>query len=140
MRQQGEVYDQANMGRRLGPAPRMLIATTPRPTPFIKKLVTQDRIVITTGSTLGQWGDEVVKACDEFSCDDCVVELNYGGAMASDVVRRAAERAFQLGKREQPYICVRGPAKATPPAANILREIRNHLLADITQIPPPKDP
>jgi phage terminase large subunit-like protein len=27
--------------------------------------------------------------------------------MASDAVRRAAERAFQLGKREQPYICVR---------------------------------
>ena len=178
---------------------------SPRPTPFIKKLVTQDRIVITTGSTFdnaahlspaflkrirdlyentrmgrqelngallldpqnalfrdewivrdpvpeelieqasvgvdpsgggdevgivvgalltdgrlavladrslsaaspGQWGDEVVKACDEFSCDDCVVELNYGGAMASDVVRRAAERACQLGKREQPYICVR---------------------------------
>src|SRR5262249_38432725 len=29
MRQQAEVFDQANMGLRLGPAPRMLIATTP---------------------------------------------------------------------------------------------------------------
>jgi phage terminase large subunit-like protein len=205
MRQQAEVYDQANMGLRLGPAPRMLIATTPRSTPFIKKLVKQDRLVITTGSTFdneahlspaflrrirdlyegtrigrqelngallldpenalfkddwiirdpvpeemieqasvgvdpsgggdeigivvgalltdgrlavladrslsaaspGQWGDEVVKAYDEFSCDDAVVELNYGGAMASDVVKQAADRAFQLGKREQPYIRIR---------------------------------
>jgi phage terminase large subunit-like protein len=51
MRQQAEVFDQANMGLRLGPAPRMLIATTPRPTVFIKKLVTQPRLAITTGST-----------------------------------------------------------------------------------------
>jgi phage terminase large subunit-like protein len=205
MRLQAEVFDQANMGLRLGPAPRMLIATTPRPTPFIKKLVKQDRLVITTGSTFdneahlspaflrrirdlyegtrigrqelngallldpenalfkddwiirnpvpeemieqasvgvdpsgggdeigivvgalltdgrlavladrslsaaspGQWGDEVVKAYDEFSCDDCVVELNYGGAMATDVVKQAADRAFQLGKRDSNLIRIR---------------------------------
>jgi phage terminase large subunit-like protein len=189
MRQQAEVFDQANMGLRLGPAPRMLIATTPRPTPLIKKLVTQDRVAITTGSTFdneahlspaflkrirdlyegtrlgrqelngallldpqnalfrddwihrdpvpeelieqasvgvdpsgggdevgivvgalltdgrlavladrsltaaspGQWGDEVVKAYDEFDCDDAVVELNFGGDMATDVVRPRPE-------------------------------------------------
>jgi phage terminase large subunit-like protein len=51
MRQQTEVFDQATMGLRLGEHPRMLIATTPRPTPFIKKLVKQDRVAITTGST-----------------------------------------------------------------------------------------
>jgi phage terminase large subunit-like protein len=205
MRQQAEVYDQANMGLRLGPAPRMLIATTPRPTPFIKKLVKQDRLVITTGSTFdneahlspaflrrirdlyegtrigrqelngallldpenalfkddwiirdpvpeemieqasvgvdpsgggdeigivvgalltdgrlavladrslsaaspGQWGDEVVKAYDEFSCDDAVVELNFRGSMASDVVKQAAERAHQTGKRDSPYIKIK---------------------------------
>jgi phage terminase large subunit-like protein len=183
----------------------MLIATTPRPTPFIKKLVKQDRLVITTGSTFdneahlspaflrrirdlyegtrigrqelngallldpenalfkddwiirdpvpeemieqasvgvdpsgggdeigivvgalltdgrlavladrslsaaspGNWGDEVIKAYDEFSCDDCVVELNYGGAMATDVVKQAAERAHQTGKRDSPYIKIK---------------------------------
>jgi phage terminase large subunit-like protein len=205
MRQQAEVYDQANMGLRLGPHPRMLIATTPRPTAFIKKLVKQDRIAITTGSTFdneahlspaflkrikelyegtrlgrqelngallldpqnalfrdewivrdpvpeetieqasvgvdpsgggdevgivvgalltdgrlavladrslsaaspGQWGDEVVKAYDEFQCDDAVVELNYGGAMATDVVKQAADRAHQTGKRDSPYIRIK---------------------------------
>lgn len=55
----------------------------------------------------GTWGDEVVKAYDEFSCDDCVVELNYGGAMASDVVKQAADRAFQLGKRDGNLIRIR---------------------------------
>jgi phage terminase large subunit-like protein len=205
MRQQAEVFDQANMGLRLGPAPRMLIATTPRPTPFIKKLVNQDHVTITTGSTFdneahlspaflkrikelyegtrlgrqelngallldpanalfldswiprdavpeetieqasvgvdpsgggdevgivvaalltdgrlavladrslsaaspGQWGDVVVKAHDEFKCDDCVVELNYGGSMASDVVKQAADRAHQTGKRDSPYIRIK---------------------------------
>jgi phage terminase large subunit-like protein len=205
MRLQAEVYDQANMGLRLGPAPRMLIATTPRPTLFIKKLVKQDRLVITTGSTFdnearlspaflrrirdlyegtrigrqelngallldpenalfkddwiirdpvpeemieqasvgvdpsgggdeigivvaalltdgrlavladrslsaaspGQWGDTVVAAYDEFQCDDAVVELNYGGAMATDVVKQAADRAFQMGKRESNLIKIK---------------------------------
>jgi phage terminase large subunit-like protein len=205
MRAQSEVFDQANMGLRLGDKPRMLIATTPRPTPLIKRLVKQDGVSITTGSTFdneahlspgflrrirelyegtrlgrqelngallldpvnalfrddwitrdpvpeelieqasvgvdpsgggdeigivvgalltdgrlavladrslsaaspGQWGDAVVAAYDEFSCDDAVVELNYGGAMASDVVKQAADRAFQLGKRDSNLIRIR---------------------------------
>ena len=39
------------MGLRLGDRPRVLIATTPRTTPFMKKLVAMDDIRITTGST-----------------------------------------------------------------------------------------
>src|SRR5262249_12903856 len=36
---------------RLGDRPRVLIATTPRTTPFMKKLVAMDDVRITTGST-----------------------------------------------------------------------------------------
>ena len=39
------------LGLRLGDRPRVLIATTPRTTPFMKKLVAMDDVRITTGST-----------------------------------------------------------------------------------------
>src|SRR5262249_177591 len=51
MRYQQEVFEQAFMGLRLGDKPRMFIATTPRPTPFMKKLVARDGVTITTGTT-----------------------------------------------------------------------------------------
>lgn len=50
-RYQQEIFDMAMMGLRLGDKPRMLIATTPRPTPFMKKLLAMDGVSITTGST-----------------------------------------------------------------------------------------
>src|SRR5215468_1766541 len=51
MRYQQEVFDMAYMGTRLGDKPRMLLATTPRPTPFMKKLIKRDGVSITTGTT-----------------------------------------------------------------------------------------
>ena len=39
------------LGLRLGDRPRVLIATTPRTTPFMKRLVAMDDIRITTSST-----------------------------------------------------------------------------------------
>src|SRR5262252_5923936 len=48
--QQG-VFDTMMLGLRLGDRPRVLIATTPRTTPFMKRLVAMDDIRITTGST-----------------------------------------------------------------------------------------
>ena len=38
MAKQAEIFHQAKFGCRLGPVPRMVIATTPRPTTFIKNL------------------------------------------------------------------------------------------------------
>jgi phage terminase large subunit-like protein len=51
MRYQQAVFDNGMLGLRLGDKPRMLIATTPRPTPFMKKLVKMDGVSITSGST-----------------------------------------------------------------------------------------
>jgi hypothetical protein len=54
----------------------------------------------TISATPGQWGDEVVRAHDEFDADDVVVEVNFGGDMATEVIKAAADRAHRLGKRE----------------------------------------
>jgi phage terminase large subunit-like protein len=75
-------------------------------------LLTDGRLAVLADRSLsaaspGQWGDEVVKAYDEFSCDDAVVELNFGGAMASDVVKQAADRAVQRGKRATDLIRIK---------------------------------
>src|SRR5262249_30765872 len=51
MRYQQSVFDTMMLGLRLGDRPRVLIATTPRATPFMKKLVAMDDVRITTGST-----------------------------------------------------------------------------------------
>jgi phage terminase large subunit-like protein len=51
MRYQLAVFDNMMLGLRLGDMPRVLIATTPRTTPFMKRLVTMDDIRITSGST-----------------------------------------------------------------------------------------
>jgi phage terminase large subunit-like protein len=79
---------------------------------IVGALLTDGRLAVLADRSLsaaspGQWGDEVIKAYDEFSCDDAVVELNYGGAMATDVVKQAADRAFQLGKRDSNMIRIK---------------------------------
>lgn len=204
MRYQQTVFDMMMLGLRLGDKPRALIATTPRTTPFMKKLVAMKGVSITTGSTydnaehlspafidkikelyegtrLGRqelqgamildpmnalfkddwlihdditednieqatvgvdpsggsdevgivasallnngkfgvladrttggspskWGDEVVRCHDEFDCDDVVVETNFGGDMATEVVKQAAERAFEEGKRPTSLIRIK---------------------------------
>ena len=45
------MFDTMTLGLRLGDKPRVLLATTPRTTPFMKKLVAMEKISITTGST-----------------------------------------------------------------------------------------
>jgi phage terminase large subunit-like protein len=216
MPKQTEVFDNAKFGLRLGVRPRMIIATTPRPTPLIKRLVKLDGTVLTTGttydnaanlppiylkqmdelyggtrkgrqellgellldpesalfrdewivrdpvkeelieqvsvavdpsggadevgivvaallvdgrlavladrslkaSTPAQWGHQVVKAHDEFSADDCCVEINFGGDMAADVIKQAAERAHQQGERDSNLIRIR---EVTASRGKILR-------------------
>jgi len=51
MRFQAEVFSMATFGLRLGDRPRMIIAATPRPTPFMKRLVAMDRVCITKEPT-----------------------------------------------------------------------------------------
>jgi phage terminase large subunit-like protein len=51
MKYQSEVFDMSMLGLRLGDKPRMIIATTPRTTPFLKRLITMKGVSITTGST-----------------------------------------------------------------------------------------
>ena len=204
MRYQQAVFDMAMMGLRLGDKPRILLATTPRTTPFMKRLIGMVGIKITTGSTydnakylsadfltkvrelyegtrLGrqelqgamildpanalfkddwlihdvipdelieqvtvgvdpsggaddvgivvcalltdsrfgvladrttggspaQWGEAAVQAHDDFDADDVVVETNFGGAMATDVIKQAAERIHQRGGRDSNMIRIK---------------------------------
>jgi phage terminase large subunit-like protein len=204
MQYQQAAFDMTMMGLRLGEKPRLMIATTPRPTRLMKRLVSMDGISITTSSTFdnaanlapsfiskirdlyegtrlgrqelygamlldppnalfkdewlihhdvpedlieqvtvgvdpsggsdrtgivvaalltdgrlailadrtsdgspARWGDEVVRAHDEFNADDVVVELNFGGAMATEVVKQAADRAQQAGRRADNYIRIK---------------------------------
>lgn len=46
-----ETWDQMIFGLRLGARPRVVIATTPRPTPLMRRIVADPRTVITRGST-----------------------------------------------------------------------------------------
>jgi phage terminase large subunit-like protein len=55
MRYQQQVFDMMMMGLRLGDMLRVLIATTPRPTPFMKKLIAIDDIVV-EGQRAGREG------------------------------------------------------------------------------------
>src|SRR5262249_20396024 len=60
----------------------------------------------TTGSP-AQWGEAVVRCHDDFDADDVVVEVNFGGDMATEVVKQAAERVHQRGERESNMIRIR---------------------------------
>jgi predicted phage terminase large subunit-like protein len=46
-----EAFVQLQMGLRLGPSPRQVITTTPRPTPIIRELIADSTTVVTGGST-----------------------------------------------------------------------------------------
>jgi phage terminase large subunit-like protein len=206
MTYQQQAFDMCMLGLRLGQLPRVLIATTPRPTPLFKKLVQMEGTTITRGSTwdnasnlaasfiekirelyegtrLGRqeleghllldppnalfkddwfkretidettieqvtvgvdpagssggdqagivvaallndgryavladrtcdgtpaiWGDAAVKAADDFAAEEVCVELNFGGSMAIEVVKQAAERAFAEGRRPTNMIRIR---------------------------------
>jgi predicted phage terminase large subunit-like protein len=46
-----ETWDQLMFGLRLGDAPQVVITTTPRPTPLIRRLIRDERTLVTRGST-----------------------------------------------------------------------------------------
>jgi phage terminase large subunit-like protein len=205
MRYAQQVFDQAMLTLRLGEKPRMIIATTPRPTPFMLKLIGMEGVTITRSTTFdnaehlsadalgrlrkayegasrewlqeiqgemvlvpegalfreewlrhddvasemieqvtigvdpsggsdetgivaaalltdsrlavladrslsgtpSQWGEAAVRALDDFDADDIAVEVNYGGQMASDVIKQAAARLHEKGERESGMIRVK---------------------------------
>jgi phage terminase large subunit-like protein len=205
MRYAQQVFDQAMLTLRLGEKPRMIIATTPRPTPFMLKLIAVEGVTITRSTTFdnaehlsadalgrlrkayegasrewlqeiqgemvlvpegalfreewlrhddvasetieqvtigvdpsggsdetgivaaalltdsrlavladrslsgtpSQWGEAAVRAHDDFDADDVAVEVNYGGAMATDVIKQAAARLHEKGERESGMIRVK---------------------------------
>lgn len=45
------VWDQLMFGLRLGPKPRVIITTTPRPLPLLSQLLKREDVVVTSGST-----------------------------------------------------------------------------------------
>src|SRR5262245_24549817 len=61
----------------------------------------------TTAGSPAIWGEAAVRCPDDFDADDVVVEVNFGGDMATEVVRQAAERVYQRGERESNMIRVK---------------------------------
>jgi hypothetical protein len=57
----------------------------------------------------------VVRCHDDFDADDVVVEVNFGGDMATEVVKQAAERVHQRGERESNMIRIREVSARSPP-------------------------
>jgi phage terminase large subunit-like protein len=74
-------------------------------------LLTDGRLAVladrSVSGTPAQWGDAVVRASDDFDADDVTVEVNFGGALASDVIRQAADRAFQQDRRSTNMIRIK---------------------------------
>ncbi|MBR0778550.1 DNA-packaging protein [Bradyrhizobium diazoefficiens] len=74
-------------------------------------LLTDGRLAILADRTMtgspAQWGEAAVKTHDDFNCDDVVVEINFGGDMATDTVKAAAARMHERGMRDTPYIRVK---------------------------------
>jgi hypothetical protein len=58
MRYQQQVFDMMMLGLRLGDMPRVLIATTPRTTPFMRKLVAGREAGCRAGAPAGPARDE----------------------------------------------------------------------------------
>lgn len=52
-----ETWDQLQFGMRLGPHPKVIVTTTPRPLPLIKKLVIDPDTFVTRGSTFDNAGN-----------------------------------------------------------------------------------
>jgi phage terminase large subunit-like protein len=52
-----DAWQQLQLGLRLGPFPRTIITTTPRPTPLIRKIAKDDRTHVTAGSTYENVGN-----------------------------------------------------------------------------------
>jgi phage terminase large subunit-like protein len=57
--------------------------------------------------TPSAWGEAVVRAHDDFMADDCAVETNYGGEMATEVIKQAAKRMHQRGERADSLIRIK---------------------------------
>jgi phage terminase large subunit-like protein len=88
----------------------------------------------TTGSP-AQWGEAVVRCHDDFDAEDVVVEVNFGGEMATEVVKQAAERVHQRGERESNLIRVkevsasRGKAMRAEPISFLFHFCRAFLIS-----------
>ena len=52
-----DAWDMLMMGLRLGDDPRCVVATTPRPTPLIRELITDESVAVTRGSTYENRGN-----------------------------------------------------------------------------------
>ncbi len=63
----------------------------------------------TVGSPV-QWGEAMVKCHDDFDADVVVVEVYFGGDMATELEKQAAERVHQRGDRQTNLIRVKASA------------------------------
>jgi phage terminase large subunit-like protein len=77
----------------------------------VAALLTDGRYAVladrSASGTPAQWGDAAVRAHDDFDADDVVVEINFGGQMATDVIKQAADRAYQQDRRSTNMIRIK---------------------------------
>jgi phage terminase large subunit-like protein len=60
-----ETWDQMMFGLRLGERPRVIIATTPKPTPLIRKIIADPRTITTRGSTFDNAANLATSTLDQ---------------------------------------------------------------------------
>jgi phage terminase large subunit-like protein len=88
----------------------------------VAALLTDGRLAVladrSVSGTPAQWGDAVVRASDDFDSDDITVEVNFGGAMATEVIRQAADRRHQRGERQDNMIRIR---EVSPSRGKVMR-------------------
>src|SRR5262249_50922985 len=88
----------------------------------------------TTGSP-AQWGEAAVKCHDDFDADDVVVEINFGGDMATEVERQASPAPafgkFSFSHFQRPLCLLAPPHRLcqVDPPPNGYRHIRSRLAA-----------
>jgi phage terminase large subunit-like protein len=77
----------------------------------VSALLTDGRYAILADRSVegspGTWGDAVIRASDDYDADDVCVEVNFGGAMCTDVVKSAAKRAYEKDARDSDLIRVK---------------------------------
>jgi phage terminase large subunit-like protein len=77
----------------------------------VSALLTDGRFAILADRSVegspATWGDAVERAHDDYDADDVCVEINFGGAMCTDVVKSAAKRAHEKGARGTDLIRVK---------------------------------
>jgi phage terminase large subunit-like protein len=86
------------------------------------------------------WSEQAILLHDQLNAEDLVVEVNYGGQMATDTIKQTAIRMHEQGKREEPFIRVkevvahRGKAVRAEPISALFEQGKVLLRPGLSQL------